>query len=185
MILDPLTIIAISNIYIAIRNMRLGAKIRYLREVEGTLRGLRREMTQQEIVRSIKKELGKTISQSYLSQIENGARPHLTNSTRMLLARFFKVHPGYLVDDPEGYSTELISDVAATESKLDLWLISGAERFRRDHDLHQALVTTARHKDSRMCLVLLGAILENPGLAERLLQVLQPRAERSHSHDLV
>jgi hypothetical protein len=25
-----------------------------------------------------------------------------------------------------------------------------------------------------MCLVLLGAILENPGLAERLLQVLKP-----------
>ncbi|HJZ64674.1 MAG TPA: hypothetical protein VKD70_10160, partial [Candidatus Acidoferrum sp.] len=117
--------------------------------------------------------------------IENGARPHLTNSTRMLLARFFKVHPGYLVDDPEGYSTELMSDVATIESKLDLWLISGAERFRRDHDLHQALVTTARHQDSRMCLVLLGAILENPGLAERLLQVLQPPAKRSHFHDLV
>jgi Helix-turn-helix. len=165
--------------------MTLGAKLRYLREVEGTLRGLGREMTQQEIVRSLKKELGKTISQSYLSQIENGARPHLTNSTRMLLAHFFKVHPGYLVDDPEGYSTELMSDVTAMESKLDLWLISGAERFRRDHDLHQALVTTARHKDSRMCLVLLGAILENPGLAERLLQVLGPRAERSHLHDLV
>ncbi len=29
----------------------------------------------------------------------------------MLLAQFFKVHPGYLVDDPEGYQTELISDV--------------------------------------------------------------------------
>jgi transcriptional regulator with XRE-family HTH domain len=165
--------------------MTLGAKLKYLREVEGTVRGLRREMTQQEIVRSIKKELGKTISQSYLSQIENGARPHLTNSTRMLLAQFFKVHPGYLVDDPEGFSTELVSDVSATENKLDLWLINGAERFRRDHELHQALVTTARHEDSRMCLVLLGAILENPGLGERLLQVLKPQAERSHADDLV
>jgi len=106
--------------------MKLGAKLRYLREVEGTLRGLGRAMTQQEIVRSVKKELGKTISQSYLSQIESGARPHLTNSTRMLLARFFKVHPGYLVDDPEGYSTELLSDVGVLEDKLDLWLISGA-----------------------------------------------------------
>ena len=45
----------------------------------------------------------KTISQSYLSQLESGARPHLTNATRMLLAQFFKVHPGYLVDDPEGF----------------------------------------------------------------------------------
>jgi transcriptional regulator with XRE-family HTH domain len=159
--------------------MKLGDKLHYLREVEGTLRGLGRAMTQQETVRSIKKELGKTISQSYLSQIEGGARPHMTNATRMLLARFFKVHPGYFVDDPEGYSTELISDLGALENKLDLWLISGAERFRRDHELHDAMVTIARHQDSRMCLVLLGAILENPGLAERLLQVLKPPTERS------
>jgi transcriptional regulator with XRE-family HTH domain len=136
-------------------------------------------MTQQETIRSIKKELGKTISQSYLSQIESGARPHMTNATRMLLARFFKVHPGDFVDDPEGFTTELISDIGAYENKLDLWLVSGAERFRRDPELREALVTIARHEDSRMCLVLLGAILENPGLAERLLQVLKPQPERS------
>jgi transcriptional regulator with XRE-family HTH domain len=164
--------------------MTLGAKLKYLREVEGTLRGLGRAMTQQEIVRSIKEELGSTLSQSYLSQIENGARPHLTNSSRMLLARFFKVHPGYLVDDPEGYSTELLSDVSVMENRMDLWLINGAERFRRDLDLHQALVTIARHQDSRQCLVLLGAILENTGLAERLLQVLKPNKERSRRNDL-
>src|SRR5258708_33851147 len=35
------------------------------------------------------------ISQSYLSQIESGTRPHLTNTTRLLLAKFFKLHPGY------------------------------------------------------------------------------------------
>ena len=156
--------------------MLLGEKIRYLREVEGTLRGLDREISQVELARSIHKELGKSISQSYLSQIESGARPHLTNSTRMLLARFFKVHPGYLVDDPEGFSNELISDLGAPEDKLDLWLINGAERFSRDIDLHHALVTVARHKDSRMCLVLLGEILENPGLAERLIEVLKAPA---------
>jgi len=161
--------------------MKLGAKLKYLREVEGTLRGLGRAMTQQEIVRSIKRETGKAISQSYLSQIESGVRPHLTNATRMLLARFFKVHPGYLVDDPEGYSTELVSDLGVTENKLDLWLINGAERFQRDLDLHEAMVTIARHKDSRMCIVLLGAILDNPGLAERLLEVLKPAAERNHA----
>ena len=153
--------------------MTLGEKLRYLREVEGTLRGLGRELSQQELTRMIQKELGKSISQSYLSQIESGARPHLTNSTRMLLARFFKVHPGYLVDDPEGYQNELISDVGALEDKLDLWLVSGAERFARDADLHCALLTTARHADSRMCLILLGTILENPGLAERLIEVLK------------
>jgi transcriptional regulator with XRE-family HTH domain len=162
--------------------MRLGDKLKYLREVEGTLRGMKRAMTQQEVVRAIKKEQKKSISQSYLSQIESGARPHLTNGTRMLLARFFKVHPGYLVDDPEGYSTELLSDASVVEDKMDLWLINGAERFRRDPEVHDALVEIARHDDSRRCLVLLGAILENDGLAERLLQVLKP-AERSR-HDL-
>ena len=116
----------------------------------------------------------KPLSQSYLSQIESGARPHLTNSTRMLLARLFKVHPGYLVDDPEGFQNELISDIGALEDKLDLWLVSGAERFSREPELHNALLTIARHEDSRMCLVLLANILENPGLAERLLEVLKP-----------
>jgi transcriptional regulator with XRE-family HTH domain len=157
--------------------MTLGEKMRYLREVEGAIRGLNRELSQLEMARMIQKELGKSISQSYLSQIESGARPHLTNSTRMLLARFFKVHPGYLVDDPEGFQNELISDIGALEDKLDLWLVSGAERFRKDVDLHQALLSIARHSDSRMCLVLLSNILDNPGLAERLLEVLKPAAE--------
>src|SRR5438874_11516600 len=112
-------LIAICNMYIAIcdKAMRLGEKLKYLREVEGSLRGLDRAMTQQEITRAIKKELGKSISQSYLSQIESGVRPHLTNTTRMLLAKFFKVHPGYLVDDPAGYTTELISDLQTLEDK--------------------------------------------------------------------
>jgi len=157
--------------------MRLGEKIRYLREVEGTLRGLGREMTQQEVVRAVKAEQKQPISQSYLSQIESGARPHLTNATRMLLARFFKVHPGYLVDDPEGYHTELVSDVRGVEDQLDLWLIEGAERFHRDPELNAALVNLARHDDSRRCLLLLDAVLDTPGLADRLLQVLRPSGE--------
>jgi transcriptional regulator with XRE-family HTH domain len=156
--------------------MKLGEKIRYLREVEGTLRGLGREMTQQEIIGALKEEVGQSISQSYLSQIENGARPHLTNQTRMLLARFFKVHPGFLVDDPEGYHTELVSDLRVTEDSLDLWLIGGAERFRRDPELRRALLEISKHDDSRKCLVLLGAILETPNLVDRLLQVLRPEA---------
>jgi len=154
--------------------MTLGNKIRYLRSVEGTLRGLGREMTQLEVVHAIKKDLRKTISQSYLSQIESGARPHMTNTTRMLLAKFFKVHPGYLVDDPEGYSTELTSNFLAADDALDLWLISGAERFRRDTEVSQALVKVARHEDTRKCLILLAEILDTPGLADRLLQVLKP-----------
>jgi transcriptional regulator with XRE-family HTH domain len=159
--------------------MSLGEKLRYLREVEGAMRGLGRDLSQQETARLIQKELGQSISQSYLSQIESGTRPHLTNSTRLLLARFFKVHPGYLVDDPEGYQNELISDIGALEDKLDLWLISGAERFSRDPELHHALLSAARHSDSRKCLILLGTILENPGLCERLLEVLNTPRRRS------
>jgi transcriptional regulator with XRE-family HTH domain len=159
--------------------MRLGEKIRYLREVEGALRGLEREISQLELARLIEKELGKSISQSYLSQIESGARPHLTNGTRMLLAKFFKVHPGYLVDDPEGFQNELISDLGALEDKLDLWLISGAERFGREPALCQALLAIAKHKDSRQCLVLLATILENQGLAERLMEVLKTEKPKS------
>jgi transcriptional regulator with XRE-family HTH domain len=177
--------------------MKLSEKIRYLREVEGSLRGLGRAMTQQEVVRAIAEEAvepksksrsqdrdlghpgsvkGKsaTISQPYLSQIESGARPHLTNTTRLLLARFFKVHPGYLVDDPEGYHAELMSEVRTLEDKLDLWLIAGAERFRRDAELCQALLTLSRHSDSRRCLLLLESVLETPELVDRLFEVLRP-----------
>jgi transcriptional regulator with XRE-family HTH domain len=157
--------------------MTLGDKIRYLREVEGALRGFDREMTQQEVVRAIKKEMKQSISQSYLSQIESGARPHLTNGTRLLLARFFKVHPGYLVSDPEGFHTGLTSDIGALEDRLDLWLIEGAERFRGDPELSQALLDLARHEDSRRCLALLRAVLDTPGLVDRLLQVLRPSGE--------
>ena len=161
--------------------MTLGDKIRYLREMEGTLRGLNREMIQQEVVRAIRQEQNKSISQSYLSQIESGARPHLTNTTRLLLAKFFKVHPGYLVDDPEGYNAQLMADVHTLEDKLDLWLISGAERFRRDPELCQALLTLAQNKDSRRCLLLLEEVLKTPSLAERLLEVLRPATVKAQS----
>jgi transcriptional regulator with XRE-family HTH domain len=154
--------------------MKLGEKLRYLRLMEGTLRGFGREMTQTEIAGLLKKETGRALSQSYLSQIESGNRPHLTNESRMLLAKFFKVHPGYLVDDPEGYHTELISDARVLEDNLDLWLISGAERFGRDPRICHALLQVAKHQDSRKCIMLLGAILETPELVDRLMEVLKP-----------
>ena len=175
--------------------MKLNEKIRYLREVEGNIRGLNRAMTQQELVRAIQAETsskngsksnGKqaTISQSYLSQIESGARPHLTNTTRLLLAKFFNVHPGYLVDDPEGYHPELISDLRTNEDKLDLWLVAGAERFHRDHDLCHALLTLAHYQDSRRCLLLLEAVLKTPTLVDRLFQVLKPEKPVARAHTL-
>ena len=156
--------------------MKLGEKIRYLREVEGSLRGLGRPMTQLELVRAIREELGKgnTISQSYLSQIENGARPHMTQSSRALLAKFFKVHPGFLVDDPDGYHAELTSDLRTTEGQLDVWLLQGSEKFASDPEVSKVLIKAAREKDTRRSFLLLGAILDTPGLADRLLEALRP-----------
>jgi transcriptional regulator with XRE-family HTH domain len=155
--------------------MKLSDKLRYLREVEGSIRGLNRAMSQQETVRAIADETkGKGISQSYLSQIESGARPHLTNTTRLLLAKFFKVHPGYLVEDPENYQSELRT-LEVLEDKLDLWLVAGADRFgRRDPDLCRALLAIAHHEDSRRCLLLLESVLKTPALADRLTAVLDP-----------
>src|SRR6202051_1377816 len=173
--------------------MTLGEKIRYLREVEGSLRGLNRPLTQQELVKGIRAETGKTISQSYLSQIERGKRPHMTQSSRPLLAKFFKVHPVFLVDDPEGYHTELVSDLRTTEGKLDVWLLQGSERFASDPEVSDVLIKAARQKDTRQCCILWGRILKTPGLADRLLHALKPGAaqeprahkERRRSHDLV
>src|SRR6266567_8681527 len=164
--------------------MKLGEKIRYLREVEGSLRGMGRPMTQQELVRAIRQELGpgQTLSQSYLSQIENGTRPHMTQSSRALLAKFFKVHPGFLVDDPDGYHTELTSDLRTTEGQLDVWLLQGSEHFASDPEISHVLIKAAREKDTRNSLLLLGAILETPGLSDRLLEALRPELGASGHH---
>src|SRR5438105_10635207 len=62
---------------------------------------------------------------------------------------------------------------------MDLWLIQGAERFRRNPEVSKALLSVAKHPDSRECLILLGEILETPHLAERLLQVLRPEKKES------
>jgi transcriptional regulator with XRE-family HTH domain len=156
--------------------MKLGEKIRYLREVEGSLRGMGRPMTQLELVRAIREEMPKSkgLSQSYLSQIESGNRPHMTQSSRALLAKFFKVHPGFLVDDPEGYHAELTSDLRTTEGQLDVWLLQGSEKFASDPEVSNVLIKAAREKDTRRCFLLLGAILDTPGLADRLLDALRP-----------
>lgn len=158
--------------------MTLGQKLRQLRHLEGELRGLGREMTQSELVRAIKAELGQTISQSYLSLIEKGARKHLTHESRQLLARFFKVHPGYLVTDPPGFQTELTSDLGSIETTLDRWLLEGAVRFAHDPALSAALDRLAAHAETRRCLVLLGEMTSMPGLVDRLSDTLLPEAQR-------
>ncbi len=152
--------------------MKLGDKLRSLRAVEGSLRGLGRSMTQQELATAMKREIGRGLSQAYLSQIENGARPHLTHTTRELLARFFRVYPGFLVDDPQGYTPGLQSELRAIDAKVDSWLFAGAEQFTADPALQRALLTIAENEDSRRAILLLAEILRTPDLAERLGEVL-------------
>jgi transcriptional regulator with XRE-family HTH domain len=154
--------------------MKLGDKLRSLRAVEGSLRGLGRPLTQLEMVKAMKREVGKSLSQSYLSQIESGVRPHLTHTTQQLLAKFFRVYPGFLVNDPPGYARDLQSELRVTDAKIDSWLFAGARQFPSDPELQRALVAVADYPDSREALLLLAEILRAPGLAEKLAEVLQP-----------
>src|SRR5712672_2554521 len=161
--------------------MNLGDEIRSLRSVEGSLGGLGWVMRQFELTQAKKRELGRGLSQAYLSQIESVARPHLTHTTRELLARFFKVYPGFLVDDPEGYTSGLQSDLRAEDAKIDSWLFGGVEPFAADPALQRALLVIAEHEDSRRAILLLAEILRTPGLADRLGEVLRPEADADRS----
>src|SRR5882672_292433 len=128
--------------------MTLGEKVRHLRSVEGGLRGLGRPMTQAEVSRAMRRDLKKGVTQSHLSQIESGSRPHLTTTSRALLAKFFQVHPGFLVDDPEDFHSDLRSSLKSDEEDLDAWLLHGADRFGADEDIGAALTTIAGEADS-------------------------------------
>jgi transcriptional regulator with XRE-family HTH domain len=154
--------------------MTLGEKLIRLRTLEGFARGLGRELTQTEVARAVAEELEGKISQSYLSQLENGSRKHMTGSTRLLLARLFRVHPGYLVDDFADMPPLRARPRRELDDKLDLWLIEGAEAFADDRQLSEALLQIAKHEHSRECLVLFGSIVENRHLIDRLIDALAP-----------
>ena len=149
--------------------MTLGQKLSRLRMLEGFQRGLERALTQAEVSKGIREELEGKVSQSYLSQLESGTRPHLTSGTRLLLARFFKVHPGYLVDDLDDMPPLRVRPRRELDDKLDLWLIEGSEEFADDRALSDAILHIAKHEKSRDCLVWFGSIVENRQLMERLI----------------
>ena len=142
--------------------MNLSEKIKHLREVEGELRGLNRPMTQVEVVKAMQDELNETISQAYLSQIENGKRVHLTASTRDLLSRFFKVHPGYLVSDPPDYSTDLLTDMESEADRLSTWLAASAEEWRTEPEISDFFETLASVEEPRHYITLLKQLIELP-----------------------
>ena len=132
--------------------MTLGEKLIQLRTLEGFARGLGREMTQGEVAKAVREEQDGTISQSYLSQLESGARTHLTGNSRLLLARFYKVHPGHLVDDLDDLPVGRPRPRSEIDDKLDVWLIEGAEMFSEARDLSEALLKIAKHPQSQECL---------------------------------
>jgi transcriptional regulator with XRE-family HTH domain len=142
--------------------MNLSEKIKHLREVEGELRGLNRSMTQVEVVKAMQDELQETISQAYLSQIENGKRVHLTASTRDLLSRFFKVHPGYLVSDPPDYSTDLLTDMESETDRLSTWLAASAEEWRTEPEISDFFESLASVENTRHYITLLKQLIELP-----------------------
>jgi len=142
--------------------MYLSEKIKHLREVEGELRGLNRPMTQTEVVKAMQEELNESITQAYLSQLENGKRVHLTASSRDLLSRFFKVQPGYLVSDLPDYSTDLLSDMDYDTDRLDTWLLASAEEWRSEQLIHEFFTGLANVEDPRRYIALFHELMDLP-----------------------
>lgn len=140
--------------------MNLAEKIKHLREVEGELRGFNRPMTQMEVVNAMKDELGESISQAYLSQLESARRLHLTASSRDLLARFFKVHPGYLVSDPPDYSVDLLTDMEHDTDRLETWLYANAAEWRAEPDLHDLLQGLAESVEPRRHIAAFSKLMD-------------------------
>ncbi|GCE13390.1 transcriptional regulator [Tengunoibacter tsumagoiensis] len=161
--------------------MNLAEKIKHLREVEGELRGINRPMTQMEIVKTMQEELGESISQAYLSQLESSKRLHLTASSRDLLARFFKVHPGYLVSDPPDYSTDLLSEMEMHTDRLETWLVANAAEWRIEPALHTVLQTLANAPDPRRYLDVLQKLMDYS--IEELEAIVEALEEHQESEE--
>ena len=141
--------------------MELQQKLKHLRAVEGSLRGMMRPMTQMEVIQGMQDELGQGLSQAYLSQIESGKRQHLSATSRALLSRFFKVHPGYLVSDPPGYEVDLLSEPLEDQNAhLTTWLAASAEEWRSDPLIQRVFEKLADHEDPRHIFELLDTLLD-------------------------
>lgn len=162
--------------------MQLADKLILLRSLEGNLRGMNRPISKAEVVRLVHEELGASISQAYLSQLESGKRPHMTEKSRELLARFFKVHPGYLVSDPEGFRTELTS-IPVAEAQVDEWLRQSAVEFASsDPQLAEAMLAIAGSASTRELILLASALAIYPDLAETLRLAIRNSHSRFPVH---
>ena len=155
--------------------MRLSEKLRILRKLEGRCRGLPRSLTKAETVKLVREETGDRISLPYLSQLERGTRTHTTHKTRLLLARFFRVHPGFLIDDPEEFREHLATPVPDASQTLAAWLRVGAARFRHDPIVSKTLARLAKYPEPRKAMRLLHDLLGMPVLMDRLLHALETK----------
>ena len=149
--------------------MTLGQKLRGLRELEGLCRGRSKGLSKADMVKLIAEEIDGRISLAYLSQLESGKRSHMTNTTRLLLARFFRVHPGYLVEDPEDFREHLGSPVETAGDGLVSWLHAGALRFRHDPLIAEVLERLAATSERRKAFQVLRQLLAMPGVLDKLL----------------
>jgi transcriptional regulator with XRE-family HTH domain len=145
----------------------LAEKLQHLRAVEGQLRGLGRPLSKSELARLMRAELGESLSLPYLSQIENGSRPHLTARSRERLARFFRVHPSYLVSDPEGFEETLVTAMGPRTADLADWLAWRAEEQRHDPAVYEALLRIASLPDPRAGLLRVGELIAQQALLGR------------------
>lgn len=164
--------------------MNLGEKIKHLREVEGELRRLNRPMTQTEVVRAMQEELHESISQAYLSQLEANKRVHLTASTRDLLSRFFKVHPGYLVSDPPDYSVDLLTDIEQVGDRLPTWLMASAEEWHNEPVLYDLFYRLAESEEPRRYLAAFYRLMDLPVDKLELLAKTLTEPITNNEHDL-
>lgn len=146
--------------------MKLAEKIKQLRLQEGHARGQKRPLTQSEVSRLIKAETGRSLTQAYLSQLESGKRRHLTAETREQLAAFFKVHPGYLVDDPPAPRRS-----KRNHSPVDKWLAAGGEDLRKtDPGVAALLRELADERNPLRYLQLLAALRRNKARLDGLFK---------------
>ncbi len=146
--------------------MTLAEKLRLLREEEGRARGLLRALTKAESVRLMQAELGRSVSPAYLSQLESGSRVHLSAGTRALLADFFKVHPGYLVDDAEPAA----SPDGETDGLVD-WLRTQAQHFQGDYLVAKVMSDLSSRARPRRYFEALERLLQLPAAElDRLLE---------------
>jgi len=148
--------------------MKLGEKLRHLRKARRSERGRKRAMTQYEMACAVRAEMSYAISQSYISQLENGRKVRLTDNIRILLAKFFRVHPGYLTDDPAHH--DLPMTAAGAEQEFILWLINGAERFHQDPAVADALLKLAQSQSPRGSVIEVSAALGDADLDAHMIK---------------